>query len=993
MSNLAELIEPFGAPPSSLVELGGGPKPESIQYLDLLERGTQSQVVPDGVIEVERQPLACLVNAADGGPLNLPSLRRKLALRGDIPYLAVTEPGRITVYSVALDHKDLQQIRSTTVSKNDRAAETLFLGLYFEPWAEQGQRRFVHELVFELMTKAIGGLRAAGIQRNDAISLAGRALFLRFLVDRQILLEEDAHTVCGPAGRPTDFFKNPENSASTCNWLDRTFNGDFLPLSFDPSAANFGHLAERAFEFLSNIMWKAPGGQLRFDWGDLDFAHIPVGLLSQVYERQAQHWDGEGQKQRSEYYTPWRIAAYMVSEVFSAIREQGTSEAHQVRVLDPAVGGGVFLVAAFQEIVAAWWRHFGSPPKTDQLRSILYKQLAGFDVSEPALRLSALGLYLKAIELDLDPFPIEKLRFQPLRGRVLHDVKSAEEGESATVLGSLGPAAGGSHAAAYDVVIGNPPWTALRGEDGRQVHKRMTERVRSMAAARLGDDRASRFRIPDQVPDLPFVWQAMEWARRGGWIALALHARLLFKTSPAGRQARIDLFEALEVTGVLNGTALRNTQVWPGVEAPFCILFAVNERPPSDYVFQFASPYLEEQMNSQGRLRIDAKTTQPVSLSRLRRTSHLLKVMFRGNALDASLLEEVKKKPWPTVSQYWRSNRLHHGQGYITGSDQRNRDASFLNGLPNLTSQYAGSLLVDTSRLPAFPEDERLQWPRSPEIYRAPLFLFKESPSADRSKGMALACFQDAAFSRAYYGFSARGHPRGRLLVRYLTLLFHSSVFLWHALVTSSRFGVEREVIQKQDVDGSFPIPPLEELDAESAAEIGPLFQGLATNRENVWEKLDQWAAKVFRLTRWDLETIRDTLDVELPFASARKRAQTQPSAKEIGTFVKRLGGELMPFVQQTSKTLQVRHLSAFSGSPWELLFLGTDAAFNPTPQLDSLFRLADEKGASQIVFPQPGGGLMVAILRQYRYWTPTRARLCALEILQSRLQNLVSGT
>ena len=72
------------------------------------------------------------------------------------------------------------------------------------------------------------------------------------------------------------------------------------------------------------------------------------------------------------------------------------------------------------------------------LRRILYKQVVGFDINETALRFAALGLYLLSIELDPNPRPVDKLRFENLRGTVLHGVKGVDEMEG-TALGSLGP--------------------------------------------------------------------------------------------------------------------------------------------------------------------------------------------------------------------------------------------------------------------------------------------------------------------------------------------------------------------------------------------------------------------------------------------------------------------------------------------------------------------------------------------------------------------------
>lgn len=70
----------------------------------------------------------------------------------------------------------------------------------------------------------------------DVLSLAGRALFWRFLVDRDIVCDEDLENDCAWWSRRNapdrlDAFENAENAAQTSAWLDRTFNGDFLPLS------------------------------------------------------------------------------------------------------------------------------------------------------------------------------------------------------------------------------------------------------------------------------------------------------------------------------------------------------------------------------------------------------------------------------------------------------------------------------------------------------------------------------------------------------------------------------------------------------------------------------------------------------------------------------------------------------------------------------------------------------------------------------------------
>lgn len=111
--------------------------------------------------------------------------------------------------------------------------------------------------------------------------------------------------------------------------------------------------------------------------------------------------------------------------------------------------------------------HDGKRPDTKTIQSILYSQLCGFDVSESALRLAALSLYITAIELNGTPRPPKSLRFpKPLQGVVLHNLRRTEEREAkGFVLGSLRLDFPKDFNCRFDMVIGNPPWSRLKGDD------------------------------------------------------------------------------------------------------------------------------------------------------------------------------------------------------------------------------------------------------------------------------------------------------------------------------------------------------------------------------------------------------------------------------------------------------------------------------------------------------------------------------------------------
>jgi hypothetical protein len=89
------------------------------------------------------------------------------------------------------------------------------------------------------------------IDALEVLSMAGRALFFRFLIDRRIVLDRELQ---GPDGnRPAatelkDTFSSAEKAARTSAWLDSTFNGDFLPLINESIPT--GNLEEREREYL-----------------------------------------------------------------------------------------------------------------------------------------------------------------------------------------------------------------------------------------------------------------------------------------------------------------------------------------------------------------------------------------------------------------------------------------------------------------------------------------------------------------------------------------------------------------------------------------------------------------------------------------------------------------------------------------------------------------------------------------------------------------------
>ncbi len=990
---MAATVQGFGADPETLYffEQDG---PELLPYATLQtarRNGDAACRTVDAVYEWQGAPLAFLIDADSVDDAKLQQIRRLLAMRGDAPYLGVVAPGSLRVFRIALDGRLLRQARVDLPNGPVKGAAFSQLA-NLRPGQAIAQRKWISSVVLRLLTGSMKELRKLEISDEDAISLVGRALFTRFLADRDLLPE-------GMSGPSTSahLFDTPRLAQATSDWLDATFNGDLLPLS----KGTFDRLPPSGLRVLGHVLRRAlDGGQLSLGWQEkwdnLDFAHIPVGVLSQAYELYMRDHARRKQRREGGYFTPRPIAELMVQASFRALQRQGNAKT--AKILDPAAGAGMFLLTAFRELVAEHWRSDGSRPDTDTLRQILYEQLVGFDINEGALRFAALGLYLLSIELDPEPRPVDKLAFDDLRDTVLHRVTEPGEAKGKE-LGSLGPAVGAKHANRYDLVIGNPPWASSTKLPGWE-HVR--EKVAHIAAQRGID---SPPRLPNEGLDLPFVWRAMEWAKPSGQIAFALHARLLFQQGDGMPDARQALFEALDVTSVINGAELRRTQVWPQISAPFCILFATNRTPGVEAGFRFVSPRLEGSLNGAGNMRIDAISAEVVASRQLCETPDTLKILFRGSKVDLGIVERIRAQGLPTLEEFWRE-RLCVRRGRMRGSGNgyqklratsrmqadgsRGDDASELQGLPEITPESFSGLYIDRQALSRFTLD-RVHRKRSADIFSGPLLVIHESASARTGRVRVGVSDQNVVYSQSYHGYSTQRHANAGLLARYLGLVLGSRIIVWFALVTSGKFGVERDVVEKVTLD-RIPILDFDTLNPSHHVEVATLTEGL-TSGDVAWDDVDEWVADLYGLSERDLQTISDTLEFNLPFAANKRNAQAVPTDADKARFCRVLEEELAPWSKRFGSTLAVEQLPPMETSPWHAISVRA-ARRGPVPipattDWAGLISAADATAASEIILENDPNQLLVGRLAQRRYWSTTQARLLAQRIAWSHIGTL----
>ncbi len=289
-----------------------------------------------------------------------------LANRGEHAWVAVVQPGQMTVYPINLDPAQVDRAKPDIMTVADTRCPLFFQSLASSTHSLRGmppEADYVFDKIHDLLKGAsaeLTGPQGTPLKPLEVLSTTGRALFFRFLNDREIVRPDDLSEICPlvSSGDLLDVFSDPSKAASTSAWLDETFNGDLLPLveavnpgtsreqrrkkyiAFYEAAGNA--TGGRLFAHLEAILrgWDNVGGstfQYTIDWNDLNFAHIPVGVLSQVYETFSHQWDAPHAEETSVHYTPRKIAQIVVTESLSQL-----DRPEKAHVLDAACGGGVF---------------------------------------------------------------------------------------------------------------------------------------------------------------------------------------------------------------------------------------------------------------------------------------------------------------------------------------------------------------------------------------------------------------------------------------------------------------------------------------------------------------------------------------------------------------------------------------------------------------------------------------------------------------------------
>jgi hypothetical protein len=467
------------------------------------------------------------------------------------------------------------------------------------------------------------------------------------------------------------------------NKLERKFNGDVFVLPED----NQQRLTTNELRRFAELVEAKTIKSQRYLWGQFSFQHIPVEVLSHLYQRFAEKGTGA-------VFTPPLVASLMLDY---ALPYDRLSE--DEKILDPTCGSGVFLVGAFRRLIHFWQsRNTWAQPDVPILKGILKKSIFGVELQEEAVHLTAFSLALAVCDA-LQPNVIWKdLRFDKLVGPNLLAGDFFEKREK---LRSLCGAKG------FTAILGNPPFQSKFSDAAKQANEPIDK---------------SRVPVPDKQMAYLIAEQAMPLLQSGGRMCLIQpHGFLYNEKARPFQQAFVG---ANQVEAILDFTSIR--KLYDGADPKTVALVVSKGKPTVAHCIRHYT--FRRTFSVQERIGFELDHYDRHIVPQQSAENQFW--VWKANLLGGGRLQHLASRMagMPTLKEFLAKKGWSAGEGFIVGKAGKRKRAPWLTGKPLLPSVALTLQGIDKTKITTV-QDTLFTAPRTEERYTTPLVLIRELDS------------------------------------------------------------------------------------------------------------------------------------------------------------------------------------------------------------------------------------------------------------------------
>lgn len=640
----------------------------------------------------------------------LADLHHKVWLQGAAPLLYVFWPGRIDILTCArgpvfwdpkreecryipekqFEVQALKAASNITDELKRFSALRLAAGTFWEAPRNRDLADYdktAHQLLIQAVVdtdKALGGEKKPILRQ-----LLLLMVLVKYLEDRGVFRNG---FFGGFHEGATDFLGvlrggDPQEVSRLLDFLQDKFNGDVFSLESVERQA----LDHDILDHFANLVDGQTIKQQRYLWKQFSFKHLPVEIISNLYQRFVDGGPGK-------VYTPPFLASLLLDYAMPYKKLTG-----QERVLDPACGSGIFLVGAFKRLINLWrsqndWQR----PDVDILKHILKRSIFGTDLDKNAIHLTAFSMCL-AICDALQPNVIwEELKFDRLRESNLLETDffnvllDFRQGRS-SIIGE-----------GFDVVIGNPPFVSGLSAPGKEIDKFAQQEDKGRGA------------LPDNQSAYLFLEQAFNILRSDGMVCLVQPHGLLYNNYV--RKFQTAIFQKHKIDAILDFVSIRN--LYEGADSKTIAILAQAKGPFDDHQITHQTFRRTVSVKEHICFELDRYDWHYVSQKQAVSCPHV----WRSNLLGGGRLFDISQRfqGMRNLAQYVKQQGWDYGEGFIVGSG--GKLAPFLTGSDFLPASAFTNDGINENEIRPLTET-KFHRPKSEMLFTPPLILIKKVDS------------------------------------------------------------------------------------------------------------------------------------------------------------------------------------------------------------------------------------------------------------------------
>jgi type I restriction-modification system DNA methylase subunit len=750
-------------------------------------------------------------------------------------------------------------------------------------------------------------------------------------------------------------------------------------------------------------------GQMVLKFWAYDFSVIPIETISAIYESflgeqgKLQEAQGHGDPQRTTgaYYTPLHLAELTVDIAL----ENTSKQIHELKILDPACGSGVFLVSLFGRIAESFYRKAKKTTGIEWARELKPKlnQLYGIDISDTACHITCFSLYLAYLEW-LEPNDVEYLLEHGQRLPPLLANTKKESWNTIHQVNLFNPNLS-LEKQDFDIVIGNPPWVSSSHQKDPYFLKWLSQKP--------------QVRGPNKQIAHGFMWKAPEYLSECGIGCFLLPSAFLFNEGT--NEFQKEWFNAVKVERVVNFSDLRFI-LFSGADHPcVAIRFSKSARTTGDTIL-YESPKTDILSQKGGPVYIREEDTINLQLKDILYAAGkgyapvVWKSYFWGSWRDRRLLMRLFELPKldDLAGEKRENKRWYKSQGFNSGLKSVHlKDTWWNNHYDFLDANHRYDLVISSNDVEPVGE-------RFPLAQYLPPKSFFESPKvvvSVGSKDMKVAfCNFPVVFRHSIQAIT--GSPSDENLLRFLCVVIKSDIIQYYLFHTSANWGIERDKVHFHELLSIPFFLPEDASDPQLAQDIVDKAAGLIRDYEekleseswlgqedrrnqkakSIREKLEPLIRDYYNIDPYEIMLIEDTLQLAKESFHPKQNQKIIPTLREPNKvdceiYTKTLCEMLNNFGKGSQ--FKVRG-EIFKGMPYSVVHISlTDKISTSVPISDAKEKLESviikmepllQNNKGRFVFCQnlkvfDGNSLYILKPMQMRFWSRTAALNDADEI------------